>query len=218
MNSYDTAEALIAAISADSVFMAAATALLGRAPVFFVGFDSKNPPTMSSVPFVVAVPNKDTVEDNTHRKHGLLLACVCTDDIVVTASGITRYSGYSRISRLAQLLDTAMMRHYRETPDGLRSLLAWTDVTIDGYHPEYHAMRELTVVMPFVVHLITFQSNGGTAVAAQEVFDARRVTAPVAPTRAGFAFAGWHTDPGLTILYDFGREVTASFTLFARWT
>jgi len=218
MNSYDIANDLIVALKADTVFVAAATALLGKAPTYYVGFDNKNPPAMSAVPFVVAVPGSDTVGDNNHRKHGVMLACVCNDDTSTTALGITRYRGYSTVSQFAQLLDAAMKRHYQETDTSNRTLLDWTDISLDGHHPDYHAMRELTVITPYVSHIVTFQSNGGSAVAAQEVFDAQKATTPTAPTKTGFTFAGWYSDAGLTALYDFDSEVTSSFTLYAKWT
>ena len=40
---------------------------------------------------------------------------------------------------------------------------------------------------------------------------------PATPTRAGFQFAGWYSDDGLTTLYDFQTPVTFDETLYAGW-
>ena len=65
---------------------------------------------------------------------------------------------------------------------------------------------------------ITFMSNGGSTVAAQTVERDKTVTKPADPTREGFAFNGWYTDPGCTAAYDFNTKVTQSFNLYAGWT
>ncbi len=71
---------------------------------------------------------------------------------------------------------------------------------------------------------VTFDSNGGTAVANGSVLTTAQLTAPTAPTRVGFVFAGWSTtetnnngnSPVITFPYTHGQ--TANFTLYARWT
>ena len=71
---------------------------------------------------------------------------------------------------------------------------------------------------PVVSWTVTFNSNGGSAVPAQTVPSGSTVTKPDDPTRDGFSFAGWYTNVGLTQAYDFATPVTASFTLYAKWT
>ncbi|MCL2492111.1 MAG: InlB B-repeat-containing protein [Coriobacteriia bacterium] len=44
------------------------------------------------------------------------------------------------------------------------------------------------------------------------------VSEPTAPTKAGFTFAGWWTDPTGGTLWDFSTPVTADMTLYAHWT
>jgi uncharacterized repeat protein (TIGR02543 family) len=43
------------------------------------------------------------------------------------------------------------------------------------------------------------------------------VTAPVAPTKTGYAFSGWYTDIALTSAYTFTTMPAASITLYAAW-
>jgi len=55
-------------------------------------------------------------------------------------------------------------------------------------------------------------------VASQSVAQNGKATQPASPTRDGFVFAGWYTDAALSNAYDFNRNVTASITLYAKWT
>ena len=62
---------------------------------------------------------------------------------------------------------------------------------------------------------ITYESNGGSYVAPQ-FFTANEATAPTAPTRSGYAFKGWFTDPELTqpVVFSTIAEPT---TVYAGW-
>ncbi|NEG90063.1 Ig-like domain-containing protein [Bifidobacterium aerophilum] len=66
---------------------------------------------------------------------------------------------------------------------------------------------------------VTFDSNGGSAVASQQVADdgAAHVAKPVDPTREGFAFTGWTTDKDGKSPYGFDVPVTGDLTLYAQW-
>lgn len=67
-------------------------------------------------------------------------------------------------------------------------------------------------------YTVIFESNGGSVVEKQTVADGQKVSRPEDPTKEGFVFEGWYTDSGMTTAYDFGSEVTKSFTLYAKWT
>lgn len=73
-------------------------------------------------------------------------------------------------------------------------------------------------MMPMNVYaeeaVVTFDSNGGSAVTAQSVQEGQTATEPVAPTKAGYTFMGW-TRKGSP--YDFSKPVTGNITLYARW-
>ncbi|OZG63961.1 methyltransferase [Bifidobacterium hapali] len=66
---------------------------------------------------------------------------------------------------------------------------------------------------------VTFDSNGGSAVAPTSVADdgTSHVTKPADPTREGFAFAGWTTDRDGKQPYGFDVAVTGDLTLYAQW-
>jgi pilin isopeptide linkage protein/uncharacterized repeat protein (TIGR02543 family) len=67
------------------------------------------------------------------------------------------------------------------------------------------------------MHFVTFDSNGGSAVADQIVEDGEAATRPTDPTKEGYTFCGWFTDAALTVPYDFSTPVTADITLYACW-
>ncbi|MDP4120517.1 MAG: leucine-rich repeat protein [Bacillota bacterium] len=67
-------------------------------------------------------------------------------------------------------------------------------------------------------YTVTFNSNGGIAVASQTASYNTTISAPTAPTKAGYTFAGWYKDVNCTILWTFTTDViTANTTLYAGW-
>ena len=65
--------------------------------------------------------------------------------------------------------------------------------------------------------IVTFNTNGGTTVAAQSVSYNSVAEKPTAPTKTGHSFAGWYTDKGCTKEYKFTEKVTDAITLYAKW-
>lgn len=64
---------------------------------------------------------------------------------------------------------------------------------------------------------ITFNSNGGSAVAEKSVLRGSPVAEPAHPTRAHHVFAGWYLENSDTA-FDFSTPITTDTTLVARWT
>ena len=67
-------------------------------------------------------------------------------------------------------------------------------------------------------YTVTFNSNGGSAVANQSVTSGDKASKPTDPTRSGYTFAGWYSNSTFTTAYDFNIPVTANITLYAKWT
>ena len=65
--------------------------------------------------------------------------------------------------------------------------------------------------------VITFVTNGGTAVKSQLVNEGESAVRPADPTRAYYHFTGWYTDASLGTAYDFAQPVKADLTLYAGW-
>lgn len=66
---------------------------------------------------------------------------------------------------------------------------------------------------------VTFDSQGGTAVPAQENTPVgETATEPARPSRGDYTFNGWYTDPDCTQRWDFSWPVEEDMTLYAGWT
>ena len=66
--------------------------------------------------------------------------------------------------------------------------------------------------------VVTFESNGGSAVPAKRVSENSHLLMPDKPTKEGYIFAGWYEDAGFTKVFDFDSTlVTQSMTLYAKW-
>ncbi|MEG2421052.1 MAG: YDG domain-containing protein, partial [Oscillospiraceae bacterium] len=67
---------------------------------------------------------------------------------------------------------------------------------------------------------VTFDSKGGSAVTAiSDISYNTAISAPAAPTLANYIFDGWFTTDGGSTRWDFTNgKVTASITLYAKWT
>ena len=61
---------------------------------------------------------------------------------------------------------------------------------------------------------VTFNSTGGSTVAAQTVKEGATVTKPADPTRKGYKFAGWYLG---NTAYSFTTPVKGKITLTAKW-
>jgi uncharacterized repeat protein (TIGR02543 family) len=64
---------------------------------------------------------------------------------------------------------------------------------------------------------VTFNSNGGSAVASQTVPYGGTATLPTAPAKPGSTFAGWYSDAGLTNPFSFSTALIVDTTLYAKW-
>ena len=66
---------------------------------------------------------------------------------------------------------------------------------------------------------VTFATNGGSAVESVTAKTGERLNAPAAPSRTGYAFAGWYSDQNCTKKWDFDSDtVPGAMTLYAGWT
>ncbi len=90
----------------------------------------------------------------------------------------------------------------------------WYKVKGDDNHTD-----SAPACVPVTVHLltVTFEVNGGSAVAAQGVASGATAVRPAAPTKSGYIFDGWYQDATLSVPYDFATPITADITLYARW-
>lgn len=93
---------------------------------------------------------------------------------------------------------------------------AWTNVSSrDGKETLTDSGSSLPKpVVQVTSHTVTFDTNGGTAIAPQTVDDKAKAKEPTAPTRSGWTLEGWYLDGAK---YDFNTPVTQDITLKAGW-
>src|SRR5690606_6314213 len=65
-----------------------------------------------------------------------------------------------------------------------------------------------------VYYTVTFDTVGAEAIAAVDILEGNKLTAPTAPTKDNFSFEGWTLDGEL---FDFDTPVTADFELKAKF-
>lgn len=68
-------------------------------------------------------------------------------------------------------------------------------------------------------YTVSFNTNGGSNVEAQEVYHDQKVIRPeVNPTKEGHTFIDWFADETLTTVYNFESRVRKEFTIYAKWS
>lgn len=87
---------------------------------------------------------------------------------------------------------------------------------VEVYHQDYEDAKKIVNIEH--VYDITFDSNGGSSVSAQKVLNGRNATKPTDPKREGYTFTGWYKDLVSETKFSFTEGVTASQTIYAKWT
>ena len=64
---------------------------------------------------------------------------------------------------------------------------------------------------------VSFDTHGGSDVAAQTVEYGAIASQPTAPTREGYTFAGWYADEACTQAFDFSKPIKQDTKAYAKW-
>ena len=64
---------------------------------------------------------------------------------------------------------------------------------------------------------VSYNTGEGSSIADDTVLYGSSTTPPTPPTRNGYTFKAWYSDPQLATLYDFNNIVTENITLYAAW-
>ncbi|PHV70180.1 hypothetical protein CS063_11930 [Sporanaerobium hydrogeniformans] len=65
---------------------------------------------------------------------------------------------------------------------------------------------------------VKFNTDGGSTLDSLSIKEGATVGEIPAPTKEGYVFDGWYSDKELTRAYDVHAKITASTTLYAKWT
>lgn len=67
-------------------------------------------------------------------------------------------------------------------------------------------------------YTVTFDVDGGSAVASQSIRSGGLVEEPEDPTKATYTFGGWYADSGFLTAWNFATDtITADTTIYAKW-
>jgi len=106
-------------------------------------------------------------------------------------------------------------QHWNTKQDGTGDTYVEGDeITIKDYHVFLYAIWSQNT------YTVTFNSNGGSEVAAQTVKEGERATKPADPTKNfgtnKLDFLGWYA-PSATAAFEFNTPITDNITLTAEW-
>ena len=151
-------------------------------------------------------------------------ATLLTDGAVLVTGGVWRNSflsnAYHAFAELynptTEVWSTA---GFMATPRTFHStsLLPNGDVLVAGGSSDYKSVLASSELYHYF-YTVSFNSNGGSAVTSQRVTYNSTATTPENPVKTGYSFAGWYSDSGLTVPFDFSTGITSDIMLFAKWT
>jgi len=99
--------------------------------------------------------------------------------------------------------------HFTSWSDGVKAA-SRTDKGVTG-------SIDVTASFEINSYVVTFNSNGGSTVAAQSLEHGQKAVKPQDPTREGFVFGGWYADAGLTTPFNFEAPITGTASAYAKW-
>ena len=152
-----------------------------------------------------SVINKDNGYDDeiTYTLTGGALPEGLTLDATGAISGKPLQAGTFEFTVNVKATKTTSGRIPVITPYNFQTKFSLTVVGADAVIPQYK---------------VTFNTDGGSAVAQQTVNEGAKITAPAAPTKEGFVFDGWFYDADCKLVADVNNAVDGDITLYAGWT
>ena len=130
-------------------------------------------------------------------------------------------NGGTAVTAITQNFGTTVNAPSDPTKSGYTFAGWYSDAGLTTAYTFPHTMGLSTTIYAkwtAVSQTLTFDSNGGTAVAAITQDFGTTVNAPSDPTKSGYTFAGWYSDAGLTTAYTFPHAMGLSTTIYAKWT
>ena len=67
------------------------------------------------------------------------------------------------------------------------------------------------------IHVVSFETNGGSTIVNQRVEEGSKATKPNDPTRDGYKFLGWYSNIALTTEMNFDNAIVSNLTVYAKW-
>lgn len=90
----------------------------------------------------------------------------------------------------------------------------WTDTEDDN---EDNSENEDNTEDTEIYYTVSFESNGGTSIASDDVQEGDKVTKPTDPSRDGYNFKGWYSDEALDTPFNFNTAIEEDTIIYAKW-
>lgn len=71
--------------------------------------------------------------------------------------------------------------------------------------------------IPYNSYTVKFLTNGGSAISTLKVAEGLKVSRPSDPTKIGYVFAGWYSDPTFNNEFDFSAGIMQDADIYAKW-
>ena len=82
----------------------------------------------------------------------------------------------------------------------------------------FNCKPKITTSTDTPTYKVTFDVNGGSAVASQTIEHSKTANRPKNPTKAGNLFVNWYSDKELKNVFDFATAITKDAVLYAKWS
>nr|WP_301335080.1 chitobiase/beta-hexosaminidase C-terminal domain-containing protein [Holtiella tumoricola] len=177
---------------------------------------------------IKAVATKEGMDDSAIVSQEVVVGKeVYVSEPTVVVSGIDT-DKYRKVELITQTPD-ATIYYTLDGSDPTQASLIYTEAIVLNKTATIKAiavkegMEESGVVTKKIIvgedikYNITFDSKGGSEVAAQEILEGQKAIKPADPIREGYKFIGWYIDQSYTEAYNFDKEVVDHVTVYAKW-
>ena len=140
----------------------------------------------------------------------------------VTSVGTQAFYGCTSLSSITSLRPTpptAQSSSFTNVPS--TCCLYVPQVALNDYRNAtgWSYFTTCTQQLPVAFYTITFDTQEGSSVVAQQIEQGQQVQQPTNPTRLGYTFAGWYRDAQCTMSWNFAQDlVSNNLTLYAKWS
>jgi uncharacterized repeat protein (TIGR02543 family) len=119
--------------------------------------------------------------------------------------------------------ETGAITYKTDKPANIIATVIYSAMTIDDsprFETDSHVMTFVSPVSKdSVAYTVSFDSKGGSTVDSKIAGKNTAITAPTAPTKAGYTFAGWYNEAvSTTVPFNFNTVISGNVTLTAHWT
>lgn len=161
---------------------------------------------------------------------GLSLLAACTESGKGNNPEETKYiitfetNGGSVIEDLEFTLEGTLTLPENPTKEGCDFEGWYVDATFSTiFSDSYVLSGNLTLYAKWaekgtvVSYTVSFNTDGGSTVAAQMIEKGQPATCPANPTKDGYHFIGWYKESACTNVFDFTAAIEENTTIYAKW-